>query len=333
VRETARIVVGKKAIRLHAGGRIVFASPSKAPDPVAVATAAGRLRDLGYEVVVPEGICARRGYLAGNDQERAARLNAALLDPEAACVLCMAGGYGVMRILPLLDWERLARRASPPLVVGFSDITALHIALQKSLGWVTFHGPMGMTTWGGADPPAASLAEQFLGALGAGPNPARAFWPMPFMEHASPHWLVEGQAEGRLRGGNLALIAALMGTPWEIDTTDCILFLEDVGEEPYRVDRMLCQLACAGKLRACRGILLGGWTRCEPETPALSLSLQEVFEDHFSGLNVPVLAGWPSGHVPNQLTLPLGVQVRMNAEGPVDGYLTLREMPWAETAP
>ncbi len=324
-------VVLKKPRRLKPGDRIVLASPSKAPEPAAVEKAACRLRALGYEVVVPDDLCLRRGYLAGSDRARAERLNAALLDEETACLLCMAGGYGAMRLLPFLDWDRLAARRIPPAIVGFSDITALHIALNRRLGWVTYHGPMGMTMWGGDEPPAPALAEQFWASLGAlVPGGTSVFWPLPFMEHPVPVPLAPGVAEGRLCGGNLALVTALMGTPWEIDTRGTILFLEDVGEEPYRVDRMLCELALAGKLEVCAGILLGGWTHCHAETPNASLRLEEVFEDYFVGLGIPVLSGWPSGHLPNQLTLPLGVRVRIDTGAGPEGLLSLLETPWQE---
>jgi muramoyltetrapeptide carboxypeptidase len=291
---------------------IAPASPTRSGD---LEEAAANLRRLGYRAKIAPQATDREGYLAGSDAARAEAINRAFADPEVRLILCVRGGYGSPRILDRIDYG-LVRR-SPKAIVGFSDITALLIAIRQRTGLVTFHGPMAEKDFsgrGGLSP----FSEEHLFSL-IGPDPFRPGAP-PFSDWGSGlsgapprRTLRGGAAEGPLVGGNLSTIAALMGTPFEIDARGAILFLEDVNEEPFRIDRMIRQLELGGKLAAAKGIIIGGFTRCEAKSPKESLSLWAIFETYFGDLGIPVLAGFPTGHIPQQATLPLGVRVRLDA--------------------
>jgi len=277
-----------------------------------------RLQEWGYRTVVGEAVPDRRGYLAGSDARRAADFNRMWADPAVDAIICARGGYGTMRILNLLDWDLI--RQNPKFFCGFSDITALHLALEREAGLVTFHGPM-VAAFGGAEAyNGAGLrrALQETGPLGEVP------WPDPAEEGAPrPLTIRPGVAEGRLIGGNLTLIVSLLGTRWEPDFSGRIVVLEDVDEAPYRVDRMLVQLLLAGKLQRAAGIVFGDSPTClkgPPDRP--SLALQEVLTELLGPLGIPVLYGFPCGHGPHRATLPLGVRARLDAEG---GTLTILE--------
>ncbi len=291
---------------------IAPASPARAEE---MTEAAANLRRMGLRARVSPHAADRDGYLAGSDEARAAELNRAFADPEVRMVLCARGGYGSPRLLDRLDYDLI--RKNPKVLVGYSDITALLIALRQRTGLVTFHGPIGKEFSGRAG--LSPFAEEhFRGLLGPEPlplgSPELADWGGGKIRGAEARrTIAPGAAEGILTGGNLSTIAALMGTPYEIDTRDAVLFLEDVNEEPFRIDRMLCQLRLAGKLAKARGILLGGFTRCVARTPSESWSLDEVIEDTFAKLGVPVLAGFPAGHLPEQPPLPIGIRVRLDA--------------------
>jgi muramoyltetrapeptide carboxypeptidase len=238
---------------------------------------------------------------------------AAFADDEVQAVLPVRGGYGTIRILESLDYLPLQRH--PKLFVGFSDITALHIALSSRLGLVTFHGPHPADGIGAPDGWSLLSEESFWSAVhGESTFPAagRSLLPQSF-DSSQLIPITPGVAEGRLIGGNLATICALLGTPFEIQTTGCVLFLEDVDEPPYRIDRMLAQLKLAGKLAAASGILLGQFTNCEPVAGKPSLSLQEVLSQYFDKMPIPVLSNFPAGHARDNVTLPLSVPVRLDA--------------------
>lgn len=246
-------------------------------------------------------------YLAGTDADRLADLHAAFADPEVGAVWCLQGGFGSWRLLGQVDYGLLRRNAKP--FIGYSDITALHLAIQRHAGFVTFHGPMLAQDLlaGKREPTESSLLAMVSGQLGKGA------WIMPPMD-ALPTELVPGVASGRLIGGNLALIAALMGTPNEIDTRDAILFIEDVNEAVPRVDRMLGQLAAAGKFDHVKGLLVGNFTRVigqRDDAEAQGLVYPLILE-HFRSRGVPVLGAWPSGHGDPNLTLPLGAMVTLD---------------------
>jgi muramoyltetrapeptide carboxypeptidase len=242
-------------------------------------------------------------------------------NPEVKGIISSKGGYGAMRTLDLIDWELV--RSRPLFFCGFSDVTALHLAIAKEADLVTFHGPM-VTAWGAARAyntinflRAATLAKP----LGEIPWPTEA--EMIGVESARPQLVAirGGKAQGRLVGGNLSLVSDLMGTPWEIDLKGAILLLEEVEEAPYRVDRMLTQLLLSGKMAGVRGVVFGDSPSCVDELPGRP-PIERVVADRLGGLGIPVFYGFPSGHTGYRATLPLGVQVEIDAD---QGSLTVLE--------
>jgi muramoyltetrapeptide carboxypeptidase len=268
-------------------------------------------RALGYEPVLGKNAYNRYGYLAGTDDERLFDLNQALQDPNLGAVWCIRGGYGVTRLLERVDFGAMARRPKP--LIGFSDITALLNAVSRSAGVVTFHGPVAR-----ASMPAFSREhfERVLtraespGRLGRLPQPPGVLVPQE-------HRLVTlrgGTAEGPLAGGNLTLLQCLIGTPWFPDLTGAILFIEDVGEHLYRVDRALAQLRTIGALQRLAGIVVGRFTELVRAGRDGALGFDQVLTSYFGPLNIPVAYGFPIGHIDAQWTMPLGVRARLDAD-------------------
>ncbi|MBI4601745.1 MAG: LD-carboxypeptidase [Planctomycetes bacterium] len=296
---------------LEAGGLIGLVAPASSLGAEQARAAAENLRKRGYAVRIAEGGEPSRGYLAAGDAARANAFNELLRDPEVKAIVCLRGGYGSPRILDRIDYEAL--RGRPKIVVGYSDITALLIALHQRTGVITFHGPM---------------AKEWAAGRGLTPFSEKYYWEVlqrpssPLFEDwggrrapdmKAPIALAEGTAEGRLVGGNLSVISSTMGTPYEIDARGAILFLEEVGEKPFRIDRMLNQLRLAGKLGQARGVVLGVFAGCDARDAEGDLSLAEVFSDYFGPLGIPVLCDYPAGHVPDQAVLPVGALVRLDA--------------------
>ena len=263
------------------------------------------LEELGFWVKVGRSCFLKRGYLAGSDALRAQDVNSMFADPEVKGIFCLRGGYGGGRILDRLDYELI--RKNPKVFVGYSDITVLHIALNQKSNLVTFHGPMAASDMAGEFHPFSR--EHLLRAVLC-PQPINTVLNPENQEIKS---LVGGKAHGQITGGNLALIVSTLGTPYEIETKGKILFIEDVDEKPYRIDRMLTQLLLAGKLQQACGFIIGDWRNCEADNPEESLTLQEVFQDILAPLGKPTLYNVKAGHSRPQLTLPLGV------EGLIDG--------------
>lgn len=286
-----------KAKRLEAGDTIGMVAPASPSEHRKVEKAVKNLTDMGYKVKTGESVYSSRGYLAGNDELRAYDINKMFADDEVNAVFCLRGGYGSQRILDLVDFKLI--RDNPKIFMGFSDITALLNAIYQESGLITFHGPMGGDFAGGlnrATKAAMKKALEDTQPIGEVQNPE------------TPDVIAEGRAKGVLVGGNLSIVAASLGTPYEIDTLDRILLLEDVDEEPYSIDRMLNQLRLAGKLRDAAGIVLGDWGDSDPEEPEKSLSLEEVFEDMFKHLGKPVLKGYKIGHCKPNITVPIGAE-------------------------
>lgn len=292
---------------LYPGARVALVAPSSAVAADRLGPAQDAVKALGLEPV-PYPSCyatSRHGYFAADDVQRASDLQAAFADDSIDGVLCLRGGYGAHRLLPLLDLDAIARR--PKLFAGYSDITALHTAFNQICGFVTFHAPMPASDYYQPvdELTMSRLRRCLFGSLG-GPVENPAGRPLTAL---SP-----GSAMGRLCGGNLSLLAASLGTPWEIDTKGKLLFLEDVGEKVYRIDGMLTQLRNAGKFRDCAGVILGDWTDCPPEDPERSLTLEEVFRELIVPAGKPVIAGLACGHSLPNLSLPLGTMAAMDAD-------------------
>lgn len=223
-------------------------------------------------------------------------------------IICLRGGYGALRLLDMLDYDLI--RANPKVFVGYSDITALHLAISRRTGLITFHGPMAASDMGGDIPDyTRDYFQRATGRcrpLGTITNPPAA---------APPAFITPGEARGLLTGGNLSLIAATLGTPYEIDTTDKLLFIEEVGEQPYRVDRLLTQLLLAGKLRAAAGVIFAVCVDCDAEDDSPGFAVEEVLQDRLGGLTTPVMYNLYFGHTAEKATLPLGVMAELSAAG------------------
>lgn len=298
--------------RLRPGATVGLVNPSWAvwrEDELRVAEE--RLRALELRPVRGEHVLGRHGYFSGTDEERAADLNRMFRDAEVDAVLCGRGGWGAARILPLVDFE--AVRASPKAFIGYSDITALLLALHARTGLVTFHGPMGLSTF---TPYSLRWVRSLLFEAEA-PE-----YRNPEDDDADALARVQdrvvtirgGRARGRLLGGNLTVLTAIVGSGFLPDFDGAVLFLEDVGEAPYRVDRMLTQLSLAGVLDAAAGVVFGKCTGCDPGEGYGSLTLDDVLEHHLGGLGVPAWHGAMIGHVDDQWTLPVGAEAEVDAD-------------------
>jgi muramoyltetrapeptide carboxypeptidase len=261
-------------------------------------TAIANARELGWEPVPARDALARVGYLAGDDTMRARALNDALADPTIDGIWCLRGGYGAMRILGTLDYE--AMRRQPKALIGYSDVTALHAAFGARSGVVGYHGP---TARGQLTP--FSRASLVRAAIDIADSCGTAGGARP---------LRSGRATGRLVGGNLALLAALVGTPYAPDYDGAILVVEDVGETTYRIDRMLTQLALCGALTRVAGIVFGQFTEGTDPTDVTSRRLDDVLREAADVAGVPAIAGAPIGHIDDQWTIPLGATAELDAD-------------------
>lgn len=300
--------------RLLAGDHVAIVAPASNLKRDYLANGIAELERLGFRVKHRSDILDKARYTAGSDQRRAEELMEAFADPEVKAVWAARGGYGVMRILNLLDENLL--RANPKIFIGYSDMTALHLYLYQRFGWVSFHGPMAAKDLAGGTE--HYDRETLLAAI----SEAK---PMGEIRSARTEILHRGSGQpvsGRLLGGCLSLIAAMMGTPDELDTRGAILFLEDTGTRPYAIDRMLQQLRLAGKFDEVRGIVFGEMLDCVQHAEQ-GYSIQDVLAECTADLKVPVIFGLPSGHSPiGNLTLPLGVMATLDARR---GVLSVEE--------
>ncbi len=293
---------------LRPGATVAITAPASPVHPRELRPALEALQSLGCRVVLGRTVqSGRQRYLAAPDRERAHELMELVADPQVDAVLCARGGYGVMRLLPFLEWGHFRRFPKP--LIGFSDITALLLALTTRARIVTYHGPVAVSTFD------AFTLDSFRRTLFL-PEGATQPWSLQ-----DSRWevLAPGTACGPLLGGNLSLLVSLLGTPYEPELRGAVLFLEDIGEEPYRVDRMLTQLLLAGKLQQCVAILLGRFRapwgqKRRGSSIGWQPPLPEIFRDRLGGLGIPILAGVPIGHLRSKLTLPLGVWAEVNTQ-------------------
>lgn len=285
------------------------ASPPRSPDVYQAGL--DRLRTT-YDVRHAWTPGTERGYLAAPDADRVTAFHRAVKDPEIRAIFCVRGGYGCLRLLPHVDWTRA--RQHPTLLIGYSDVTALHLALYAKADWPGLSGPV-VTEWAEVDD--ATLTSFRGWSEGATPS-----FVDDFDAALSP--LAPGTASGPLLGGNLAVLTRLLGTPYAPDFEGAILVLEEVAEAPYRVDRMLTHLQHSGVLDAVAGIVLGTFTTgsLDPDKP--TLTLEEVFQDHLADRPYPVVTGLPYGHHLPRCSLPLGLPVHLDAT-PTQSTLTPQE--------
>jgi muramoyltetrapeptide carboxypeptidase len=278
------------------------------------------LEKLGYKVQLGSNAGKQLGYLSATDKERAAEFMTAVENKAVDAIICARGGYGTMRMLPLLDYTSI--RKHPKIISGYSDITALINTIHQRTGLVCFHGPGALAPW-------HEFTEKSFLAITTPPQPTsdekktkKHYEPIVMPPTEGWKTMTAGKARGRLVGGNLTLLATTTGTPLEIDTKGALLFFEDVTEEPYRIDRMITQLLLAGKLQSCKGIAIGQFTKCDAEDAAHSFTITEVLTDRLAGLGIPIVTGLQFGHVPQKYTYPIGIQAELDATA---GTLTLLE--------
>jgi muramoyltetrapeptide carboxypeptidase len=305
--------------RLREGDTVGLVMPSFAQwDPVPLDILLDTLKALGLKARVGRHVLDRRGYFAGRDEDRAADLNAMFADPEVKAVHCVRGGWGAARLLPLLDWNTIAR--NPKILVGYSDITALLLAFHARTGLVTFHGPVGASTWNSfnMDWMKRVLWNAEAATFANLKEPDDTLVPVRNRTRV----ITPGRARGRLLGGNLTVFTTIIGSGYLPDFTDCILFLEDVEEAPYSLDRMFTQLKLAGILGRAKGVVWGTCDKCSPGEGFGSLTIPDVLDDHVRPLGVPAYSGAMIGHVDRQFTLPLGVQAELDADA---GTMTMLE--------
>ncbi|MEN1940755.1 LD-carboxypeptidase [Luteimonas sp. MJ246] len=296
---------------IRAGDTVGLVSPSSpVDDGFTLQLAQEVMEALGFKVRTGAHYAARRGHLAGTDDERAGDLNAMFADSEVKAIIAVRGGSGAARLLPLLDYDAI--RANPKVLLGYSDITALHNAIHAQTGLVTFHGPNGSGSWNRFN------ADQFR----------RLFFDRELMQYRNVSdagdelvqrrnrtvTIAGGKARGELVGGNLAVLTALAGSPYLPDFSGRILFLEDVSEAPYRVDRMFSTLKLMGALDKVAGIIFGECTDCEPGDGYGSLTLGQILDDYIRPLGIPAYRGAMIGHIRQQFIVPVGGRVEMDAD-------------------
>jgi muramoyltetrapeptide carboxypeptidase len=264
------------------------------------------LESLGFNVLPGRHILKREGYLAGSDDERLADLMDMFTDRQVEGIMCLRGGYGSIRLLSKIGYRLISQ--NPKIFMGYSDITALCLAIRQKCGLVTFSGPM----------VAADLGS-FLSAYTLGSFIRAVTCPVPAGLISTPPGeppavtITPGKARGELTGGNLSMITATLGTPYEIETKNVLLVLEEVNEEPYRIDRMLQQLLLGGKLTAAAGIVFGRCVNCEAKQ-GNSPALLEVIRQNLGGLGIPCFYGFATGHAAHKATWPVGVAGRLDAD-------------------
>ncbi|OFI01523.1 putative murein peptide carboxypeptidase [Clostridium acetireducens DSM 10703] len=283
--------------KLRFGDTIGIVSPASCEEPIIIKKSINYIESLGFYVKEGVHIYDKYGYLAGKDKDRANDIMNMFQDDSITMILCTRGGYGSMRILPYINFEII--KNNPKIFAGFSDITVLLNSIYSKCNLITFHSPM--LTSNLKD---SYTLNNFLNTIMKRNNPYTLNGKMDFIN--------TGIAEGILVGGNLSLICSTLGTNYSIDTKNKILFIEEVGEEPYKIDRMLTQLLLSGKLQKCNGFILGQFNKCSLSNYSRSLTLQQVIKDRLLFLNKPTVINFMSGHSYPNLTLPIGSKIKIN---------------------
>src|SRR5215204_1808947 len=298
-----------KPKRLKPGDTVAVIAPASGLTQESFDKALQNLESLGLKTKVGKAARGINGFLAATDKERLDDLHWAFSDAELAGVWCVRGGYGAARLLPDIDYDLI--RKNPKILIGYSDITALHLAVSQNTGLVTFHGPVA----------ASELSDYTRKHVTNALMNAAAPYKIEISEYNKTQesnlfkieTVVAGKGRGRLVGGNLSLLSALAGTPFGLaDMKGKILFIEDVGEQPYRIDRMFTQLRQSFDMRALAGIALGVFEDCNPRTKDTQ-TLSDVVKDRFGNLGIPVVYGLSFGHIRDQFTFPVGVEAELDA--------------------
>jgi len=301
-----------KPKRLKKGDTVGLITPGSYISDEALETAVKNLEEEGFVVKLSKNIRAQRGFTAGSDQERLDDLHSMFADTQVDAVWCARGGYGCSRLLPNIDYKLIKR--NPKVFIGYSDITALHTAIVQETGLVCFHGPVGASDF------SDYTKMHFQKLLLEPQEPFTISLSADNVETGTEDEVFQtqtirpGKATGELVGGNLSLLAALAGTPYSFNAKNKLVFIEDIGEKPYRIDRMLTQLRQASNLDTAAGIALGIFADCQADEDDLSLSLMETLTDRLADLDIPVIYGLSFGHITNQCTLPVGIAASLDTE-------------------
>ncbi|NUQ26425.1 MAG: LD-carboxypeptidase [Saprospiraceae bacterium] len=308
--ETQNFASLRKPARLKTGDLVGLITPGSYISDESLQKAVQNIENMGFRVKLSPHIREQRGFIAGEDRQRLDDLHGMFADKEVAAVWCARGGYGCSRLLPAIDYKLIAQ--NPKVLIGYSDVTALLQAVFLQTGLVGFHGPVAASDF--TDYTKAQLTAVLIEGK-AGHLIAPAEGNLAELNPAYQPFLISpGIAGGPLMGGNLSLLAALAGTPYQADVAGKLLFIEEVGEKPYRIDRMLTQLRQAWPLHRAAGIVLGIFEDCEPKADDLSLSLPDTLKDRLGDLGIPVAYGFSFGHISHQCTLPLGIQATMDTQ-------------------
>lgn len=299
-----------KPARLKSGDKLAVVSPGSYISENELQDSVKNLNQLGFETTYSGKVLLQSGYLAGSDRERADDLMEKFSDKSIKGIVCSRGGYGCARILPFLDYDVI--RSNPKVLIGYSDVTALLYGIFKKSNLITFHGPVGISSFN--DYSVNNFNKVLL-------NPANntVLYNSGSGEDENIYGvtsIVEGKARGRMIGGNLSIMISLIGTEFDVDYSGKIVFLEEVEEEPYRVDRMLTQLIQTGKFDNAAAIMLGIFKKCvakeNSDLTAKSFTLMEVLSDRLGTLKIPVIYGMSFGHVKDKLTIPFGVYAEID---------------------
>ena len=296
-----------KPKRLSKGDVIGIISPASAPDdPARIDSGVRYFEKLGYRVEVGKNVGKTHGYLAGTDDERLSDLHNMFSNKDVKAIICIRGGYGSPRLLDKIDFKIITR--NPKIFVGYSDLTALHLAFLQKAGLVTFEGPMVAVDF--YNDVSAFTEEMFWALVTSNKKFGRVHLP----NEEKIFQLSKGMTRGRLVGGNLSILASLAGTTYLPPLKDKILLIEEVGEVPYRIDRMLNQLRLAKVLKQAAGIILGSFADCNETDPLKrTLTLGEVITDYFGEMKIPIIYNFKHGHIKDNITMPHGVMTKLNA--------------------
>lgn len=297
----------QKPKKLNKNDVIGIISPASSPDEFSrVEKGVKYLESLGYRVKVGQHVGKNHGYLAGNDEERLEDLHSMFKDKNVNAIFNVRGGYGAFRLLDKIDYRLI--RNNPKIFVGYSEMTSLQMAFLEKAGLVTFAGPMVAVDF--HDEISPYTCENFWATITSNKKPSKLKYP----EVEKLPYLKKGSASGRVIGGNLAVLAALLGTEYFPNPTGKILMIEEIGELPYRVDRMLNQLKLSGVLKKIKGIILGRFVDCNEHDPEKkTLSLGEVIQHYIGSVEVPSIYTFPHGHIKDFITIPFGIKANLNA--------------------
>ena len=311
-RQFLNSALGFTALRLKKGDTIGLIAPGYAVKKETLEEAKNTLVNMGFVPYHTERILGKYGYFSAPDKERADDLNEMFANQKVDGIICARGGYGCTRIMEMINYENI--RNNPKVFTGFSDITALLNGIHQQTGLVTFHGPVGSTI---NDPYSIAQLQQVV----MHPKKELVIENMVLVDanlktnvEFDRYVITPGMANGKLIGGSLTLVNALMGTPWEIDFTDAIVCLEDIEEQPYRIDRMLTQLLEGKTFKKAAGVAFGVFAGCNSSTNPDSFSLKEVIMDRIKSMGIPAVYGMSFGHIENNFTFPIGLDASLDTE-------------------